>query len=333
MAEWTQEKILTLARSFMESRLLLTGAQLGLFSILMKAPLSAQEIAERLGGDLRAVTILLDALTAVELLKKHNGAYTCDPSAAEWLAAEAPASVLPMVLHAANLWTRWSKLTVLVAGSQAEENASGQWLRSFIGAMHAIGAPQADRIVAKINPRKARRLLDIGGASGTYTMAFLRSTRELRATLFDQPEVVAMARKQLSEAGLLERVELVAGDFYVDPLPAGHDLVFLSAIIHQNGPEQNEALFRKAFGALQSGGRMVIRDHILEPDRTAPRAAAIFAVNMLTGTNRGNCYTFEEIREGLVSAGFERVNLLEPDARMDGLVEAFKPQLVPEGLV
>ena len=325
MAEWTQERILTLARNFMESRILLTAAQLDLFSLLAKSPLSAPEIANRLGGELRAVTILLDALAAMELLKKHDGAYTCEPSAAEWLTAETPKTVLPMIHHAGNLWTRWSNLTALVAGSRVDEKASEQWLHSFIGAMHAIGAPQADRIVTKINPGEARKLLDIGGASGTYTIAFLRISPELKATLFDRPEVVKMAKDRLREAGMLDRTTFVAGDFYVDALPAGHDLAFVSAIIHQNSPEQNEAFFRRVFQSLLPGGRLVIRDHILEPDRTAPRPAAIFAVNMLTGTSGGNCYTFEEIRECLTRANFERVRLLEPDARMDGLVEAYKP--------
>jgi len=325
MAEWAQEKILTLARGFMESRILVTAAQLNLFSLLLKTPLSAREIAQRLAGDLRAVTILLDALTAMELLKKDDGKYVCDPSVADWLSEESPSTVLPMILHAGNLWTRWSNLTTLVAGSRVEEKASEQWLRSFIGAMHTIGAPQADRIVAKIKPGGARRLLDIGGASGTYTMAFLRAAPELRATLFDRPEVVPMAEERLRKAGMRDRVTLVGGDFDFDALPVGHDLAFLSAIIHQNSAEQNECLYRRVFHALQPGGRLVIRDHILEADRTAPRPAAIFAVNMLTGTGGGNCYTFEEIRECLSRAKFERISQLEPDTRMDGLVEAFKP--------
>ena len=167
MGEWTQEKVLTLARGFMESRILLTGAQLNLFSLLARGPLSADETANRLGGDLRATTILLDALTAMDLLKKADGKYTCDPSTAKLLSEETPGTILPMVLHAGNLWTRWSNLTAMTAGSHVQEQASEQWLQSFIGAMHVSGAPQAERIVAKVNPGTARRLLDVGGASGT----------------------------------------------------------------------------------------------------------------------------------------------------------------------
>ena len=102
------------------------------------------------------------------------------------------------------------------------------------------------------------RLLDVGGGPGTYTAAFLRAAPELRATLFDLPLVVEIARERLSAAGLLDRVTLVAGDFEKDPLPPGHDLAWLSAIIHQNGPAQNDALYARIFRALVPVSCLVI---------------------------------------------------------------------------
>jgi len=133
-----------------------------------------------------------------------------------------------------------------------------------------------------------------------------------------------MARQRLGDAGLLDRVTLVGGDFYRDEFPAGHDLAFLSAIIHQNSPLQNLDLYRKIFRSLATGGRIIIRDHVMEADRTRPKDGAIFAVNMLVGTTGGNTYTFEEIQSGLAQAGFTRIRLLQRGEHMDGLVEGFK---------
>jgi len=118
---------------------------------------------------------------------------------------------------------------------------------------------------------------------------------------------------------------LVAGDFYKDKLPTGHDLALLSAIIHQNSPEQNVELYRKIFSALQPEGRLVIRDHVMSSDHTRPTSGALFAVNMLVGTAGGRTYSFEDIKSSLESAGFIKVNLIQPDERMNGLVEGFKP--------
>jgi predicted O-methyltransferase YrrM len=179
--------------------------------------------------------------------------------------------------------------------------------------------------VGAINPGASRVLLDVGGGSGAYTLAFLQAVPEMRGTLFDRPAVVEMARERLSEAGVLNRVRLVSGDFYRDEFPPGHDLAFVSAIIHQNSPEQNLGLFLKVFRALVPGGRIVIRDHVMASDRTCPKDGAIFAVNMLVGTRGGTTYTYEDINDCLTKAGFIRVRLLRSGEHMDGLVEAFKP--------
>jgi hypothetical protein len=326
----TLEKILDLARDFMESRIFLTAAEMDLFTILTDAPLSAQEIAQKKKASLRGLTTLLDALAAMGLLVKEAGKYRCLPAASALLSRKDPGSVLPMVLHMATLWKRWSFLTDVVQGSDVPEKPSGPHqdqaeLRAFIGAMHVIARSFAPRIVAGVRPGSSRALLDVGGALGTYTLAFLDAVPEMRATLFDRPGVIEMARSLLSETGLLGRISLVAGDFYRDELPGGHDLAFVSAVIHQNSLDQNMALFAKVFRALVFGGRIVVRDHIMAPDRTKPTDGAIFAVNMLLATPGGGTYTYDEIREALIQAGFERVQLLQAGEHMDGLVEAFKP--------
>jgi SAM-dependent methyltransferase len=314
----------------MESRILLTGAELDLFTLLGPAPLSAQEVAVRIHADLRALTILLDALAAMGLLIKKKETYQCPPSVSLSLTAEGPESVLPMVLHMAELWRRWSDLTRVVQGASLAEkppvpSQEAKHLQAFIGAMHAIATPLAARVVAAVVPGSAQALLDVGGGSGIYTLAFLHAVPAMRATLFDRPAVIEIARQHLSRAGLLERVTLVPGDFYRDDLPPGQDLAFISAIIHQNSPEQNLNLFRKVFRSLHPGGRIVIRDHVMAEDRTYPRDGAIFAVNMLLGTAGGNTYTFEEIKGNLQKAGFVHIRLLQKGEQMDALVEAFKP--------
>jgi predicted O-methyltransferase YrrM len=323
MTPHTPDSLLALARNFMESRVFLTGAELDLFSLLAPGPLGRDEIASRTGADPRGLEVLLDALAAQGLLLKEGGRWRTEPSVVPFLAGGAEGSVLPMVLHAANLWNRWSGLTRKVVPGRAG-NEEPEYLAAFIGAMHVVAAPQADRIVAAVGAGGARRLLDVGGASGTYTLAFLRADPGMTATLFDRPPVVEMARRRLGAAGVLPRVTLAGGDFATDPLPPGHDLAFVSAILHQNSPAENLALYRKIRDALVPGGRLVVRDHVMQPDRTRPRAGALFAVNMLVATDGGRTYTFDEIAGGLAQAGFERVRLVQSGERMDALVEAFK---------
>lgn len=328
--EKTPEAVLALARQFMESRILLSAAQLNIFTVLDQTPSTADELADRLSFDRRGLTILLDALAAMGLLVKEKNRYRCTGETAVFLTDDHPRSVLPMIRHLVNLWERWSGLTDRVRGKRAAESppaaSSGDdEMRAFIGAMHVIGMPLAEKIATAVGPDAAQNLIDVGGASGTYTIAFLKAAPQMKATLFDRPGVIPIAQERLAQAGLLDRVRLVAGDFDKDELPGGHDLALLSAIIHQNGPEDNIRLFKKAFRALAPGGRLIIRDHVMEPDHTRPREGAIFAVNMLVNTKGGTTFTFDEILSGLVEAGFQNIRPLQVGSRMDGLVEAFKP--------
>jgi len=334
----SQADILNLALNFMECRILLSGAELDLFTLLTPKPLSAREVTDRVGAnfegaDLRGITILLDALSAIGLLIKEEGTYHYPSSISASLSSESSESsnsILPFVLHMATVWKRWSSLTDVVSGSSSRDkpdapSGSLRDMSAFIGAMHVIASPMASRIVAAVHPQSSRALLDVGGAMGTYTNAFLQAVPQMKATLFDQPEAIEIARKFLTDIGILHRVTLVQGDFYQDEFPGGHDLAFVSAIIHQNSPEQNLNLFLKVFRSLDPGGRIIIRDHVMEPDRIRPKDGAIFAVNMLVATDGGKTYTFDEIKTSLLQAGFLNIRLLQSGEHMDGLVEAFKP--------
>ena len=314
----------------MESRILLSAAELNLFTLLSEKPLTAKEINDKIDGDAKALSMLLDAVAAIGLLRKKDNTYFCEPETAKYLTDNSPETVLPMVLHAASLWTRWARLTSLAEGTphpamNLDFSHNEKELEAFIGAMHSVGEPMARQIAADVHPGDARSLLDVGGGSGTYTMAFLRAVPELKATIFDMPAVIEMARTRLERAGLLERAKLVGGNFHRDELPGGHDLVLLSAIIHSNSPEQNLDLYQKIFRALNPGGRLLIRDHVMDPDRVRPRNGAIFAINMLVGTLGGGTYTYDEIASTLTEAGFANIRMLREGENMDAVVEAFKP--------
>jgi hypothetical protein len=153
-------------------------------------------------------------------------------------------------------------------------------------------------------------------------LAWLAAEPQSRAIIFDLPHVIPMARECFATSQFADRVELCAGDFYTDDLPKGADLAWVSAIIHQNSPDQNRALYRRIAAALAPQGWIYIRDIVMEPSRTAPVAGALFAVNMLSATVGGNCYSWTEIREDLQSAGFTDVQLVRRDEGMLSIVRA-----------
>ncbi|MEW6187951.1 MAG: methyltransferase [Thermodesulfobacteriota bacterium] len=324
------EKVMAEARNFMMSRVILTAAELDLFTRLSKGPASAEALAKDLDLDLKGLTRLLDALVVAGLLAKEEGVYR-NTDQGVFLTAGHPETALPMVLHMNTLWSTWSVLTEVVRKGQGKQQIKAgirfdeKAMTAFIGAMHVGARGMAAQIAETVDLSPYKKVLDVGGASGTYTIAFLRENPNLRAVLFDQKNVIPIARERLQQEGLETRVDLVPGDFYKDELPGGCDLALLSAIIHQNSPDENLMLFQKVFRALAPGGVILIRDHIMDESRTRPPAGAVFALNMLVNTGGGDTYTLSEVKTGLEKAGFIEVGLLKDGQRMDGLVTARKP--------
>ena len=255
-----RQDILAMAAGFETACVLGAAAELDLFTTLAHQPMAADQVATRLGCDPRAIATLLDAVTALGLLDKHSGRYAVPEDVQPWLVDGPPESVLPMILHRMNILRSWSQLawvaksgvpcprTASIRGAEADRAA-------FVAAMHAVSGPMADGLVARLGPQQFTHLLDVGGASGTWTLAWLRAVAGARATIFDLPDAIEQARTRIAASGLADRITLVPGDFYRDDLPAGADFAWVSAICHQHDREHNRALFAKVLAALQPGER------------------------------------------------------------------------------
>jgi SAM-dependent methyltransferase len=322
--------VLTEVTNFMASRIILTAGELNLFTALDEKPATAQELAGSKRLNLRALGRILDALTSLGLLSKEGEIYALSEQG-KVLSEKHPETELPMVLHMNRLWDTWSGLSGIVrrgAGARRKTRGTDRMTeksrRAFIGAMDVIGRSLSIEIAETYDLQPFGRLLDIGGASGTYTVTFLRKNPTMTAVIFDLEDVIPMARERIASEGLTGRVDFAVGDFYRDDLPGGCDLALLSAIIHQNSPRQNLGLFRKVYAALEPGGVVLIRDHIMDETRTRPTPGTLFAINMLVNTSGGGTYTFSEVRKGLERAGFEGIRLVRTGERMDGLVEGRK---------
>jgi SAM-dependent methyltransferase len=326
---WTAESVLALARSYQGAAILAAAAELDLFSVLGSAAQTSFELARKLQCDSRALAVLLNALAALGLVEKSGEAYAAPSGLDALLSTGSRRSVLAMAQHQANCLRNWTQLAwVVKRGRPAERVASirgeARDQEAFIEAMHNVSAPNAEQVVQGLQSLCFRHLLDIGGASGTWTIAFLQAHPSAAATLFDLPHVIPLAERRLAAASLEARVRLVPGNFMTDALPPGADLAWLSAIVHQNSRVQNQALFVKVFRALAPGGRIAIRDIIMDETHTQPVAGALFAVNMLVATEGGGTFTFGELKEDLEKAGFTAAAVQAPDEGMNSVVVAEK---------
>ena len=323
----TPAELMEVVNSFRTSRLILSAIELRIFDTLSAKSLASQDIASALGTDSKATDRLLNAITGTGLLIKGNG-YFSNSAFAEKFLVSSSASFMRGLDHLVGLWTTWSTLTDAVkagktvsAAEKHEINERGQdWLESFIAAMHARGVAQGRELASLTDLSGTHKTLDVGGGSGAFTFAFIEKDPAITGVIMDLPNVIPITRKYIEEAGLMDKVTTVAGDYLQDDFGNGFDLVLMSAIIHINNPEENSLLIRKGADALQPGGQLVIMDHVMNGERTEPFNGALFAINMLVGTRHGDTYTEQQYIGWMQDAGLKDIRLITADSGMQMMV-------------
>ncbi len=304
---WSGE-ISAIANAFKKSQILFTAFESGIFDLL-EHPVSAQEIATALNWSERGTTMLLGGLLSLDLITLSDGKYQNTEASSACLVTGGAAYQGNLMQHTMNGRDAWASLTACIQSGTCQidvQRRSGEALKSFILGMRNIAQMSARECLAAVDLSGFRHMLDLAGGPGTYGITFQQQFPELHVTLFDRPEVVAIAREQVSEAGLSSRFSFIGGDCICDDLGNGYDLVFLSNIIHSFGTEENAGLMRRAYDALVPGGTLIIKDFILDNDRQGPAYGLMFALQMLVHTTAGNTYSFEEIQRWTDAAGFRQ---------------------------
>ena len=322
------EEVSNILRGFMESRIMLTAIELDLFTAIGPGA-TAKQVAKKVKTDPRATEMLLNALVAVKALTKKDDVFSNTPLTARYLTASSPDDSRMAMMHTVHLWPRWGTLTDAVkkgrAVAQVDPKRRGEkGTVAFIAAMHKNASFGAKRLADAIDLTGVNRLLDLGGGSGSYAIAFAQKKPGMKITVFDLATVTPLTQKYVAEAGLSNAISTEPGDMRTDKLGKDYDLVWVSAICHMFSPKENLALFKRIMAALSKGGRVVISDFVLNDDKTSPRHGAVFALNMLVNTKGGSAYSGKEYLDWLNKAGFAEVKVV-PTPGPVSLVIAKKP--------
>ncbi len=303
-----------MARGFQHSQILFTALRNDVFSLLRAAALPAEVAAARDWPE-RGARMLLDGLVAIGLVENlGNGAYRNTETAELCLVPGAPNDQRHILEHLSHSYESFARLDEsLRSGGPVRSEREGRTeeeLKAFILGMADLTKTTAPAVVDALDMAGPKRLLDLGAGPAAYAIAFLEACPELHATVFDMPPVIPIAREQVEKAGLLDRCSFMAGDLTKDDIGSGYDVVFMSNIIHSFDATENREIVKKSFDALAPGGRLVVKDFLLEPGRTGPAFGLVFAINMLLHTPAGDTYTQDDVASWCSEAGFTKGELI-----------------------
>ncbi len=305
--EWNIGALLGTSGDYWRGCTLQAGVRLKIFSVLGSESRDAIEVAEAAGCEVRATGLLLDALAAMGLVAKKDRRYENTEFSGKFLVAGSPEYMGHIILHHHHILDGWAQLDAAVrTGKKVARRSYGAELerQSFLLGMFNLAMGIAPQLAAKFPLPGRKRMLDLGGGPGTYAIHFCLANPGLGAVILDRPTTEPFARETVARFGLADRIAFLGGDFNIDPIAGGpYDVAWLSHVLHSNSPEECQACIAKTVAALEPGGMILIHDFILDDTQDGPEFAALFALNMLVGTDRGRSYARAEIVAMLDQAG------------------------------
>jgi hypothetical protein len=324
-----------MASGFRQAQILLTCFDLGVFEALAGQWATAAEVGTTVDADTRGVELLLNAAAALGLLEKHEGRFANAALAETCLTPGAPGAMAHSLRLQCAFYRRWGRLADAVRTGQRPEadlrdQQADDWVRNFVYGLYDMARPVAPFVAEALDLPRDRplRVVDVGGCHAAYSLALVRRHPLLTATVFELPAVVPFAREIISQAGLADRVSVQAGDFQQEGLGHGYDVALVFGVLNGEPPEGRPALLRKVYDCLDPGGRIVLRDLVLDPDRAGPPEAALFALQMLLATEAGGLDTSDDWARWLAGVGFERIHTVDlPAPAHMTLTVAGKPKL------
>jgi SAM-dependent methyltransferase len=321
--------LLEMARAGLRSQVLYAANQLGVFKLLSPQPQSAAQLAEQAALDSLAMQRLLDACVALGLLRKSNGCYANSVTAETYLAPGKPGYIGEAVdMFRWRVAPKWQDLLNALRGNRPSNMYDSlvndrQQLERFIEGLRQLSFWRARALASRLDLSSFRKLLDVGAGSGVYSIEILKRNRELRAYLFDQAPVCEIAKRNVERAGLAERTQVVAGDFFCDELPRA-DLLLVSNVLHDFPVEKVQLLLRKVFASLEPGGTLLINDFILDDDDAGPVDGALMSLVLFLETDGAGNYSARDYGEWLTAAGFQETEIFTL-YESDRVIRARKP--------
>jgi hypothetical protein len=311
---WTRGRLLECSGQYWHSCTIHAAVRLDLFTAIGDRCLTCENIAQRLGANARGMAMLLNALTAMELLDKSEDGFSNTPTGRQFLSKGSPEYLGYIITHHSHLVDSWSKLDEAVEKGipvrSRASHSSEEWRENFLMGMFNMAMGLAPRVAAEVDLSGRGLLLDLGGGPGTYAIHFCLKNPRLKATVYDLATTRPFAEKTIDKFGLSDRVTFLPGDYLKDDIGGSYDAAWLSHILHGEGPEDCESVIRKAASALNPGGMLLVHEFILNDSMDGPVFPALFSLNMLLGTAEGQSYSEKQIRNMLARAGANNIDRL-----------------------
>jgi predicted O-methyltransferase YrrM len=265
-------------------------------------------------------------------LTEQSGRFENAPVAATFLVSRSPAFMGNVIRYSDQLYSAWGSLEdALRSGKPAlpAETYLGDdpaRTRGFVMAMHERALGIARVLVNVLDLQGRRRMLDVGGGPGTYSVLLTERFPGLCSEVLELPGVAAVARELVASAGASERVVMRDGDYHSSDFGSGKDVVLMSGMFHRESEATCRGLIERASACLDSGGLLVVSDVFTDEGGALPTFAAMFGLNMMLTAPDGGVHADADVMRWMGDCGFRDMRMVPlPPPMPHRVVMGLKP--------
>ena len=330
----TPERLMQFGFAYAPPLIITAAVSNKVFDSLESGSKTVDQISKETGASARGLRMLMNALVGLELLKKdRHQKYSLTPESAAFLVSNKPGALAGFFrLNVTQLVSKWLQLgDVVRTGRPAQAvNQEGEGTEFFSGLVENIipmSYATAQTLADHLKLAKAKnevRVLDLAAGSGIWGIVLAQASARVRVTAVDWAGMIPTTKRITQKFGVGARFKFIEGDLLEADFGSGYDIATLGHILHSEGEERSRQLLKKTFRALKSGGTIAIAEWLVNDERTQPLPPLMFAVQMLVNTEKGDTFSFNEIKSWLEEAGFRKVRKLEAPGP-SALILATKP--------
>ncbi len=278
------------------SRILQTAIRIGLFSRLSQRSCDVEQLASLCSAKKDILDKVLIVCCAMGFLDRKGNLFSNTELTETYLVEGRPLYQGNIIAHSTNVWEFWDNLPDEIQISPSlQDNAQAH--RNFILGMENITlAGRGQIFIENIDLSNCRKMLDVGGGPATYSILACQKYPQLKSTVFDLPETIAIAKERIHHWNLADRIDVQEGSWEVDSFGTGYDVILFSNVLH--GPNsQTEMKLKKGYQALNPGGLLLIQEFLLNDSKTGPLIPALF--NVMVGA-----YSRRQLLDITTACGF-----------------------------
>jgi SAM-dependent methyltransferase len=317
----TPERLMQFGFAYAPPLIIGAAVSNNVFDTLESGAKTIQQVGKETGASERGLRATMNALVGLELLTKdRQGKYSLTPESAAFLLSNKPGTQAGFFATIApQLVSKWLALADVVRNGQPvravnEETEGTQFFSQLVENIIPMSYPAAQKLAENLKLSKAKneiRVLDLAAGSGIWGIALTQKSPHVRVTAVDWAGMIPTTKRITQKFGVGDRFTFIEGDLAEASFGSGYDIAILGHILHSEGEERSRELLKKTFRALKPGGTIAIAEWLVNDRRTEPAHSLMFAVQMLVNTEKGDTFSFNEIKSWLEDVGFKKVRKLE----------------------